>query len=132
MAQEIRSFTFTIPPLTPATAPVSLDVSFPPREVNTLEIVVPDGANGVMGFQIQNSGLVVIPYGSDLWIVANNEKMSWPLEGYINSGSWQLAGYNTGQQDHSVYVRFLLSLPAGPAAPIGTAPLDTDALSGSL
>lgn len=129
MADEIRQFTVTIPAGTPQAAPVTIDVSFPPREVSELQIVVPAGGNGVMGFQVQNSGLAVIPYDSDDWIIANNEVISWPLSGYINSGSWQIAGYNTGSLDHSLYVRFLLNLVTDTSANVSTAPLDTDSIS---
>lgn len=112
MAQEIRHNTFTIPPLTPSTAPVALDMTFPPREVRRLEIVVPPGSNGLVGFHIQNSNLKVIPYGSDEWIITSGEVIGWDLTGYINSGSWQIAGYNTGAKAHAIYLRWLLDLVA--------------------
>lgn len=117
MAQEIRSFTFTVPAGITSDAPAILDMTFPPREVRGIEIVIPPGANGVVGFQLQNSGLPVIPYDSDSWIITNDEVISWPLSGYINSGSWQIAGYNTGVNDHAVYIRFLLDLVAPVAGP---------------
>lgn len=129
MAQEIRQYTFDIPVTATQSAPATLDMTFPPREVERIEIIVPPGPNGLVGFQLQNSGLVVIPYDSDQWIITNDEKISWDTTGFINSGSWQVAGYNIGTKTHSVYVRFLLNLvnqaPA-PAAPIGA---DLDVLS---
>lgn len=129
MAVEIRQFTLTIPANTPISAPAVQDMSFPARSVDAIEIVAPAGSNGVVGFQVRNSGKVVIPYDSDQWIVTSGEVISWPLQDYITSGSWEAAGYNTGANDHAIYVRFLLSLP--PAIPEAdtVAPLDAVALS---
>lgn len=119
MASEIRDYVFTIPAGTLDTAPATLDVSFPARVVDTLEVMVPPGPNGNMGFALQNSGVQIIPV-NDSWIIANGTTLVWPLNGYITSGSWQLSGYNTGAFDHTIYVRFLLELIA--ATPAGSAP----------
>jgi len=111
MAREIRAFTLNVPAGTPASNPVTLDVSFPPRQVDAVQVIVPPGPSGLVGWAILNSNVRVIPYGSDLWIVTAGESISWPLEGQITSGSWQVTGYNTGINPHAVYFRFLLSLP---------------------
>lgn len=130
MAREVRAFTCVVPAGTLITAPARFDLSFPPRQVDTLEIVVPPGPSGVVGFAIQNSNVTVIPYDSDEFLVMNNEKVSWPLDGYIDSGAWNLLAYNTGTQPHSVYVRFLLSLPgtgtSGTTAPLATSLINSD------
>lgn len=122
MANEIRQNTLIIPAGTPISAPVSMDVSFPPRDVSGLQIFVPPGGNGALGFQIQNSGLPVIPYDSDEWIIANNEVITWPMTDYVNSGSWQVAGYNLGTNDHAIYFRWLLDYLTAPDA-VGAAVL---------
>ena len=109
MSNEIRSYTLTIPAGTPSTAPVLLDVSFPPRNVDGVQVIVPPGSSGLVGWAILNSNLRVIPYQSDPWIITAGESITWPLSRQITSGSWQVAGYNTGTQPHSVYFRFLLS-----------------------
>lgn len=119
MSVEVRQFTALIPAGTPITAPVTVDMSFPPRQVDTIEIRVPPGPNGNVGFALQNSGVTVIPYDSDAYIVTNDDSIEWNLSGQITSGSWQLIGYNNGASDHAVYVRFLVSLvPAGTTASV--------------
>lgn len=120
MATEIRQYTLAIPAGTLATAPATLDTSFPARVVDRIEIVVPAGPNGTVGFKILNSDVQIIPYGSDEWVVTSNESISWDLDGYIDSGSWQLAAYNGGINQHSIYIRYLLSLPGTTSS--GTAP----------
>lgn len=111
MTREIRQFTAVIPANTPATSPVTVPMVMPPRVVSTLEVIVPPGPSGFVGFAMANSGVRVIPYLSDLWIVTNDEKIVWPMDGYINSGDWSLIGYNAGSQDHAIYVRFLVDPP---------------------
>ena len=124
MSREVRAFTCVVPAGTAIAVPATFDLSFPPRQVDTIEIVVPPGPSGFVGFAIQNSNVTVIPYGSDEFLVMANEKVSWPLDGYINSGAWNLLAYNTGTADHSIYVRFLLSLP-DTGSSTGTVPLST-------
>lgn len=130
MADEIRQSTLLIPAGTPISAPVVLDVSFPPRNVQGIEIVVPQGVNGVVGFQILNSRVPVIPYDSDDFIISNGEVISWPITNAINSGSWQVAGYNTGTNDHTLYFRWLLDYLTTSAVVPVTAVLSSDDIAG--
>lgn len=116
MAREVRPFQVTIPAGTPITAPVTLDVSFPTRVVVRVEWEVPPGPNGLMGFQVANAGVPIIPADKNRWIVASNASHGWDLHGAITSGSWQIIGYNTGQYDHSIMIYFLLDLPSDQAA----------------
>lgn len=119
MATEIRAFTLSIPAGTTSAAPVVLDVSFPPRRVDGVQVVVPSGPSGLVGWCVMNSRVRVIPYQSDQWIITAGESISWPLERQVDSGSWQVAGYNTGLNAHSIYFRFLLSLTtSGPASSV--------------
>lgn len=110
MAREIRAFAATIPAGTPIAAPIKFDMSFPVRAVDGLEIIIPSGPNGFVGFAVTNSGQPVIPYNAGAFIVGNNEKIAWPLSDQITSGSWGLLGYNTGRYAHTIYVRFMLDL----------------------
>lgn len=128
MATEIRVFDFTVPAGTPAAAPVELDVSFPPRVVQAIQVVVPPGPSGVVGWRILCSGVTVIPYLSADWVITAAENITWPVEQYPNSGSWQVQGYNTGAQDHTVYFRFLLA-PVTASTPPVPATIDEDTLN---
>jgi hypothetical protein len=108
MATEVRSYTLTIPAGTTSAAPLVKAITFPPRIVDAIQIVVPPGPNGLVGFAVMNSGVTVIPYASDPWIITSAENITWPLEQQIESGAWAVKGYNTGTSAHSVYFRFLL------------------------
>src|SRR4051812_12272239 len=110
MSREIRSFTLAIPAGTTPSNPLVLDVPLPARRVDELQVLVPPGPSGFVGFAVLYAGVRLIPYLSDQWIVTAGESINWPLEDQPTAGNWSLAGYNTGTVAHSVYFRFLLSL----------------------
>jgi len=85
-------------------------MSFPTRQVDRVDVLVPPGNNGQVGFQIANAGIPVIPYNTGAFLFANGELLAMPLIGAITSGSWQLIAYNTGQFDHKLFVRFYLTV----------------------
>lgn len=110
MAVEIRAFANVIPPATAINSGFALDMSFPARIVNEIEIRVPPGPAGNVGFSIGSAGAPVIPANNGLWMITDDEVINWVLQDYINSGSWTFFGYNLGKYQHTIYVRFLLSL----------------------
>ncbi len=122
MADEIRAFACLIPAGTPIAAPVVIPMVFPPRTVDSIEIRIPPGPNGTVGFAIAAAGQPIIPLNAGQWIIANNDTISWPLSGFLNSGAWQLRAYNAGIYPHTLYVRFLLT-QIGVTAPGALAPI---------
>lgn len=71
---------------------------------------IPPGPRGLVGFALGSAGQNIIPYNNGQWIIADDDTINWPLEDYLDSGAWQLQGYNLGQYDHTIYLRFLLDL----------------------
>lgn len=110
MAVEVRSFSPVIPAGTPVSAGWSADLSFPARVVDRIQVRVPPGPRGAVGFAIGSAGTSIIPYNPGEWIITDDESIDWPLEGQFDSGAWTLFAYNLGRQDHTIYIRFLLSL----------------------
>ena len=102
--------------------------TMPERRVDELQIIVPPGPGGYVGFAVLVGGVRIIPYLSDQWIITAGESISWPLEDQPTSGAWSVAGYNTGTNTHSVYFPFLLSLVTDPAA-TGLIPFDVAAVN---
>lgn len=124
MARRIAVFEVTIAAGTAKAAAISNDVSFEPGPVDEVEIVIPDGHSGATGFQLAQAGQAIIPEESGTYIVANNEVIRWPLDGYNDAGSWQLIGYNTDVYDHTFYLRFLIAdKAAAQAQPLVAIPL---------
>src|SRR5262245_28932405 len=100
----------------------------PARVVGEVEVLVPPGPRGEVGFRIGSSGVQLLPIQLGTWIVTDNEIIHWPLEGQHDSGSWELTAYNTGQFPHTITVRFLVDLVAGPK-PAGAVPISADQLA---
>lgn len=124
MAQEIREFAVLVPAGTVKSSPLVTDISFPEREVIAVSYRVPPGPSGVMGWALTSAGTPVIPIQPNTFIVTDNQAATWDLEGYLDSGNWQVTAYNTGLYDHTVYLTFLLDLP-GTAAPPAPPPTGT-------
>lgn len=121
MALEVQHFTATIPAGTPASAPVTVQVTMPARIVRSIDWRVPNGPMGIFGWQVAMGGVKVFPSGGDQWVIANDEHGTWTVHGAPSSGAWQVIGYNTGINPHSVYLAFHVDLPVdskGPPAEI--------------
>lgn len=111
MAQEIREFAVLIPAGTAKAAPLTVSIAFPERTVTAITYRVPPGPSGLMGWALTSAGTPVIPIQPKTYIVTDNRADTWYLDGYLDSGNWQVTGYNTGLYDHTVYLTFLLDLP---------------------
>lgn len=130
MAVEVHTFPVTVPAGTPSTAPLTFSLAMPPRVVQEVHVQVPPGPRGEVGWALGAAGSQVYPIEDNVFIVTDNETVKWPLEQAITSGAWQLIAYNTGQFNHTLYVRFLVNLNTPPdASP--SAPIDALALSNS-
>lgn len=110
MAREVRRFPVTIPAGTASAAPITFGLTFPPRVVAEVEIVVPPGPRGEVGFQLAMSGFQVLPVETGQYFVTDDEVIHWPLEGQVDSGAWQVIAYNTGTYPHTLEFRFLVDL----------------------
>lgn len=113
MADEIRVYSVNVPANTPIITPATTDVSFPARVVRQIQIRVPPGPNGELGFQIANSGIAVIPINTGGWLIANDELVDLPITSEHDNGSWQVIAYNTGSYAHMLSVRFFVDLLPG-------------------
>ena len=96
---------------TPQAAPGTTPLTFTPAVVNRIEIRVPDGMLGLAGLALNLGGQQAIPEQQGTYIVSNDEKISWDIAGYLNSGAWSATWYNTDQSfPHTWEVRFFLEL----------------------
>jgi hypothetical protein len=118
-ATRVETFDVLVPAGTPKAAPLETLTPWNPGELVGLEVGVPDGPNGTVGFRVALAHSPVIPRTEGAWIVANAETLSWPLAAYGNTGAWSVFAYNSDIFDHVLHVRYLVadfaSLPASPA-----------------
>lgn len=128
MADEVLSFEIAIQPGSSRAAPVTFPLAQPSRYVQSIEVDVPSGPNGNVGFQIASSGVPVIPHNLGAWIVPNAQHFQWASQIWPSSGDWELIAYNTGGYQHMLWVRFNVNAitQASGAAPT---PPDLAALS---
>ena len=127
-ATELRTFEVLVPAGTTAAAPQVTTLAMPPRIVDRLEVRVPPGPNGAVGWAFTSSGQRVFPFAKDTWVVANDETIPVPTEGAPETGAWQLTAYNTGRWDHTLYVRAWLRSPAERQQSVTIVPLDLEAV----
>lgn len=114
MSIQTFSFTVTCPAGTTKAGAILTDMTMPIREVLKVEVRVPPGPNGEMGFALAFAGQNIIPYNPGEFVVTNDEVISWELNNYPTTGAWQISMYNTGTYDHTVQVRFYVDLVTAP------------------
>ncbi len=108
MAQRIEGFDVTFPPGTPVGNPVVIPTPFVDAVVTRIDVQVPDGPSGLMGWAILHSQQQIIPHKVGQYIVANNHDFSWEVEKYPTGALWAFQGYNTDVYSHTIHVQFLL------------------------
>ena len=106
MATQVRQFTATIPANTLKTALVTVPLSLDYVDIESIDLEVPPGPAGLMGFYIARSGQQVIPFESGEFLVWDDRFDSWYMTDLPTGGGWQIVGYNTDVYDHAVVVRF--------------------------
>jgi len=106
VAERLLPFTVETGTQYTKTSPLVTDLTFPSADVVQIDIMVPPGPSGFLGFYIGNGGGQVIPEGENIWITPDNVYLHFPLEGLPNNGNWQLVSYNTGSYTHTLYLFF--------------------------
>lgn len=122
MSVEVYEFAITIPAGTVKSAGFNSAMGMPTRVVDKIDVRVPPGPRGEMGFGIGASNTIVLPQGGATYFVMDDQYREFVLDNAITSGAWVFFGYNTGSYDHTVYVTFHVSLPyaTGAVAPTGS------------
>ena len=119
MAAEIHGFTAIIPASTPKSALVVIPLPLNNFEIESIDVEVPPGPAGLMGFYLAISGQQWIPWESGEFMVWDDREKSWPLNDQPTSEGWQVVGYNLDAYDHEVVVRFHVNVPASPLVTTG-------------
>jgi hypothetical protein len=106
MAERIEAHQVTVPPGTAIAAPQTTALPMNPAVTRRIEIVIPPGPSGLVGFRLAHSGQVIIPFTATNWIVADSEKLDWPVDGYPTGDRWTLVAYNLDIYSHTIYLRW--------------------------
>lgn len=104
MAQRIETPVVTVAAGTLSTAPVDTNLTWLQGIVERIEVIVPPGPSGLVGFAIGHSRQPIIPFSSGQWIIADDEHFDWPIENYPTGAKWFVRAYNTDIYAHSLYL----------------------------
>lgn len=130
MAERVEVFDVTIPPGTPASAPLSTPMPYSDGIPVEVEIVFPTGCSGLVGVRLDYAAVQLVPHRPGVWIRGSGEPVKWPLTGMPTGSGWVLTGYNTGAYPHTLQIRFLLDEIRRPTAgEIPLAPVDLAAVN---
>lgn len=105
MATRILPFKVTIPAGTTPAAPFTQALNLDNWEIERIDLEVPPGPAGLMGFQVFNNGVAWIPYGSNSWLVWDDHSESYYMTDQPTGSGWSVVGYNEGFYPHTVTVR---------------------------
>lgn len=123
MAERVLQHTATIPAGTAADNPYTSDCGFTDWDVERIDLEVPPGPAGVMGFYLANNDLPWVPRSAGEWLVWDDQKLTVYPTGYPVGTGWQIIGYNTGAYDHAVICRFHVNPPPAPSSAVQAVPL---------
>lgn len=125
MANRIEAPAVIVAANTAIAAPSTTTLSWADGIVERIEVRIPPGPSGLVGFRILHSGQQVIPFRSTDWIITDDETLTWDVEAFPTGNKWAIRGYNLDLYPHTLYFRFLIKeLPPpvtvrGLAIPIG-------------
>jgi hypothetical protein len=106
MATSVQRFSATVNAGTPQASPAVTSLAVIPGQIDLIRWRVPPGPRGTFGWQLTMGGVQVIPENAGVFIVADNEYDDIQVSGLPDSGAWQVTGYNTGANNHTVYLDF--------------------------
>ena len=122
-ASRVEVFDVLAPAGTLKAAPLEVPTRWAAGELISVDVRIPDGCAGLVGFQILYAHAQAIPNTPGAWIIGNDEVFVADVTGHLNGGQWALNVYNFDRFDHSLHVRYHVLdssyLGAGlPAAPM--------------
>ncbi len=106
MADRIEWFEITVPAGTSQLIPAQYDLSFFQADVVQIDVKVPPGPAGNVGFYLTAGMSQFIPRTNGSFIVPDNDDFHWTVANAINSGQWGLVAYNTDVWPHILQVSF--------------------------
>jgi hypothetical protein len=106
VAERVLQHVTTIPAGTPDTAPWVEALGFHDWDVERIDLIVPPGPAGTMGFYLANNGVPWVPRALNEWLVFDDRELIVVPTGYPTGTGWQIVGYNDGKYDHDVIALF--------------------------
>lgn len=121
MAERVLQHTAVINAGTAVAHPMTVALPFDGWEIEAIDLEVPPGPTLAMGFQLANNGVPWIPRSPGEWLTWDDHWERFTPDGYPSAGGWQVIGWNVGQYNHAVFVRFHVN-PVRVGPPAGANP----------
>lgn len=77
-----------------------------------VELVVPSGHCGLTGIRLKQQFTEIIPWDTNNWVIANDDKITFPVDRPITQGDITVETYNSDVFSHTHYLRATI-LPLG-------------------
>lgn len=106
MSDRLEWFSVTVPANTPVATPVVIPCVFNQGLVIEIDVKVPPGPQGNLGFFIGAGGSQYVPRTRGSYVVPNRDYFIWPIANAVSSGSWSVTAYNTDIFAHTIQVAF--------------------------
>lgn len=108
MADRIEAPTITVPAGTTQAAPQVTPIPLRDSIVERIQVIVPPGPSGLVGFAFLHSGQQVIPFTGGQWIVVDDQTLDWPVSNFPTGDKWSVQAYNLDVHSHTLYCFFHL------------------------
>lgn len=123
MAEYAIRATATIDGGTTIDDPETVAITLDNWIVVQVDLEVPPGPAGLMGFYLSNNGNPWIPYVAGEYFIWDDHQQSFPVTDYPTGSGWEVTGYNTGSYSHDVFVTFHVNAITAPDADTPVPPL---------
>lgn len=126
-------FTVTIPAGTEEANPGSYPLAIPDSYVHGIEVEVPPGPGGAMGFNLTYGDTQIVPWSqTPSWLKVDDYYNTFEIGAELGNGL-KVIGYNTGWWDHIIFLRVVCTpisayLGGSPGAPVQ--PIDLSSIGG--
>jgi hypothetical protein len=106
MADRVYWYTNVIPALTHIATPITFPMAFNAANVEQIDIIVPPGPAGSVGFQIVYGGGSFLPQSPGQYIVADNYVFTFSQSKAPDGGNYAFKAYNEDIIPHTIQVAF--------------------------
>ncbi len=106
---------FTVPPNTLQGSPLQAELAFSVGMWDNLEVVIPAGHSGQTGLQVVWQDKQIVPFNDGAWLVADDDRITFPLGMYSAYPNLVVYGYNVGIYEHTFFLRLSVrgAIPGG-------------------
>lgn len=113
MADRVEHFEVYVAAGTQPGTPFTYPMVFRQGIVREIDVRIPPGPSGEVGFRLMSGGAQYLPRTDGAWIIADDEFIQWPIKDAITSGSFGMSAYNTDIYAHTLYVSFQVDETTG-------------------